>query len=151
MNKKFNIIPFHPEHLEFMEIRKHEIENILSIKNYESKLRLLAESGASVTIFYNNKILCVLGLYDMFKGVCEIWIIPSATVAQNGLVFARIMKRLLNQVWEMGYYHRIQVTALNDSLHNKFFTWLGFELETPNGMKNFTVKKCNYNMWSRTK
>ncbi len=145
------MIPFHIEHLNLMALRKHEVENILCVPDYEEKLRVLAETGASVTVFYDNKVLCILGLYDMYKGVCEIWILPSSTVAKYGLIFARVMKRLLKQVWEMNYYHRIQVTALNDKLHNRFFTWLGFELETPNGMKNFTVNKCNYNMWSRTK
>ncbi len=151
MNKNIKIIPFHVEHLDFMDIRDHELENIFCIKNYKEVFKTLSETDASVTIFDGNDILCVLGLNERNKGVCEIWLVPSKAIAQNKLPFARYMKKLLNQVWEMEYFHRIQVTALNDDLHNRFFKWLGFELETPNGMKNFTVKKCNYNMWSRTK
>ncbi len=152
MNKKIKIIPFHLEHLDWIDIRKHEMENVFCIKNYEEILKNLEEqSVVSLTIFYDNRIICIVGVYEKYKGVCEIWLIPSTTVAQNGLVFARLMKKLLNQIWEMEYYHRIQVTALNDDLHNRFFKWLEFDLETPNGMKNFTIKKCNYNLWSRTK
>ena len=134
-----------------MDIRKHEVENILCVNNYEEKIQALVSVSSTVTVFYSDEILCVLGLYEMYKGVCEIWIIPCKTIVKHGLIYARIMKKLLNQVWEMGYYNRIQVTALNDNLHNKFFSWLKFDLETPNGMKNFTINKCNYNMWSRTK
>ncbi len=139
------------EHLEMMDIRKHEVENILCVDNYKEKLEALTSVSATVTVFYDNEILCILGLYEMYKGVCEIWIVPCRIVSKHGVVFARIMKKLLNQVLEIEYYHRIQVTALNDDLHNRFFSWLGFDLETPNGMKNFTINKCNYNMWSRTK
>ncbi len=151
MNKKLNIISFQPKHLDFIDVRKHEMENIICIKNYKDILIMLSDTEVCLTISYDNKILCILGLYELYKGVCEIWLLPSKAIAQHSLVFARLMKRLLNQVWEIGYYHRIQVTALNDDLHNRFFKWLGFDLETPNGMKNFTIKKCNYNMWSRTK
>ncbi len=151
MNKNIKTIPFKLEHIQLMDIRKHEVENILCIDGYEEKLRTLATDGATVTVLYGDEILCILGLYEMYKGVCEIWILPSKIINKHGLIFARVMKKLLNQVWEMNYYHRVQVTALNDDLHNRFFSWLGFELETPNGMKNFTINKCNYNMWSRTK
>ncbi len=151
MNKNIRTVPFKIEHIRLMDVRTHEVENILCDDDYEEKLKVLTSVAATVTVFYGDKVLCVLGLYEMYKGVCEIWIIPCKIIATHGLIFARIMKKLLNQVWEMGYYHRIQVSALNDDIHNRFFSWLKFDLETPNGMKNFTINKCNYNMWSRTK
>ncbi len=151
MNKNIRTVPFKIEHIKLMDVRDHEVENILCVEDYEQKLRVLAETGATVTVFYGDEVLCVLGLYEMYKGVCEIWILPSVTVAKHGLIFARVMKKLLKQVWDMNYYHRVQISALNDNLHNRFFSWLEFDLETPNGMKNFTINKCNYNMWSRTK
>lgn len=151
MNKKIKIVPFQLKHIDLIDVRTHEIENILCVNNYKERLEILASDGICITVFYNNEILCILGVYEYFKKVCEIWILPSKLISQHGLIFARIMKKLLKQVWEINYYHRIQVTALNDELHNRFFTWLGFKRETPNGMNNFTIKKCNYNMWSITK
>ncbi len=152
MNKKqITIVPFRIEHLELMDIRKHELENIFCIKGYKEKLEFLSSIGSTITIIYDNNILGVLGLYDLYKGVGEAWIIPCKTIPKHGYVFAKIIKTYFKSVWNINYYHRLQATALNDKIHNRFFSWLGFELETPNVMKNFTINKCNYNMWSRTK
>ncbi len=150
MNKITKIVPFHPEHFDLMDIRDHELENIFCVKNYKKKFKALVAIGVSATIIYDNKILGVMGVFDMYKGVCEVWVIPCKITPKYGITFARILKKYLEQIWNMGHYHRIQVTALNDKVHNRFFKWLGFELETPNGMKNYTIKKCNYNMWART-
>ncbi len=138
-------------HLDLMDIRKHELEKILCDKNYKEKIEIITSMGTSVTVIYDNIILCALGIVNIYKGVCEIWMLPCNSILQHKLRFAKITKNLLDQLWEMGYYHRIQVTALADDFHNRYFSWLGFDLETPNGMKNFTIKKCTYNMWSRTK
>ncbi len=149
--KKITIVPFRIEHLELMDIRKHELENIQCIRGYKEKLEALVYCGTTLTIIYDNDILGVLGLYDMYKGVGEAWAIPCKMIRRHGFVFAKVVKTFLASIWNIGYYHRLQVTALNDDVHNRFFSWLGFERETPNGMKNFTINKRNYNMWSRTK
>ncbi len=138
-------------HLDLMDIRKHEVENILCDKNFKEKIEVITLIGTGVTIIYDNIILCALGVIDIYKGVCEIWMLPCNSILQHKLSFAKSTKNLIDQLWGMGYYHRIQVTALADDFHNRYFSWLGFKLETPNGMKNFTIKKCTYNMWSRTK
>ncbi len=138
-------------HLDLMDIKDHEAENILCISNYKERLEALTSEGIALTVIYDNVILCALGVVEFYKGVCEIWMLPCNSVLQHKLRFAKITKNLFDQLWETGYYNRIQVSALADDLHNKYFSWLGFKLETPNGMKNFTIKKCTYNMWSRTK
>ncbi len=151
LNKKIKIIPFQIEHLDWMDIREHEVENILCTSGYKERVKALSEEGVALTIMYANIILCVLGVFDLYKGVCEIWMLPCNSIQEHKLSFAKATKHLLNQLWETDYYNRIQITALADDFHNKYFLWLGFKLETPNGMKNFTIKKCTYNMWSRTK
>ncbi len=151
MNKKLKIIPFQIEHLDWMDIREHEVENILSVKNYKEKIKAVTLVGTSLTVICNHTILCALGVLDIYDGVCEIWMLPCKSILQHKLSFAKITKNFIDQLWEMGYYNRIQVAALADDFHNRYFSWLGFKIETPNGMKNFTIKKCTYNMWSRTK
>ncbi len=150
MNKKIKIVPFQIAHLDLMDIRKHEVENILVDENYKEKIEAALSQGVCLTVIYDNIILCALGVFDIYSGVCEIWMLPCKSILQHKLRFAKITKNLIDQLWETGYYNRIQATALADSFHNRYFSWLGFKLETPNGMKNFTIKKCTYNMWSRT-
>ncbi len=151
LNKKIKIIPFQMAHLDLMDIREHEVENILCVKDYKEKIESIASMGTSLTVIFDNIILCTLGKIDVYNGVCEIWMLPCKSILQHKLTFAKTTKNLINQFCEMDFYHRVQVTALADDFHNRYFSWLGFKNETPNGMKNFTIKKCTYNMWSRTK
>ncbi len=152
MNKKqLIIIPFQTKHLGMMDIREFEVANVCSIKDWESRLQTLVNNGDVLTAIYNGEVLGIGGVHDMYEGVCEVWWLPSKVIPKYALVFARGIKRYLEMMWDMGHYHIIQVTALNNEMHNRFFSWLGFDLETPNGMKYFTINKNNFNMWSRTK
>ncbi len=150
MNKKIKMIDFHPAHMDLMDIRDHELENAC-IGDYKEKFTALSNMGVSGTALYDGEILCVIGAFDMWEGVCEVWILPSKAIEKHKIIFARLVRQQLEALEEVKDYHRIQVTALNNEFHNKFFRWLGFELETPNGMVNFTKDKSNYNMWARTK
>ncbi len=150
MNKEAEIIKFHPEHLNLMDVREHEVKNILKVEGAKERLEALIEVGTSGTIVYDGKILGVMGIFDIWKGVCEVWVLPCKNIPQHALIFARIIKKYLNNIVGLKHYDRIQVTALNNKTQNRFFQWLGFELETPNGMKNFSNAGCNYNMWSIT-
>ncbi len=144
------MIDFHPAHMDLMEIRDHEV-NEVCFGNYKEKFTTLSKLGVSGTIIYDGEILCVVGTFDMWEGVCEVWILPSKAIERHKLIFARTVKQQLLALEEVGNYHRIQVTALDDAFHNRFFKWLQFERETPYGMKNFTKNKSTYNMWARTK
>ncbi len=150
MNKKIEMIDFHPAHMDLMEIREEEEENNVCVGDYKEKFTVLAKMGVSATVVYDGEILCVIGAFDMWQGVCEVWVLPSKAIERHKLIFARLVKQQLVALEEVGNYHRIQVTALNDAFHNKFFKWLGFIRETPDGMNNFTRSKGNYNMWSKT-
>ncbi|KKN31789.1 hypothetical protein LCGC14_0820420 [marine sediment metagenome] len=147
---KIKIIDFHPAHLDLMDIRDHEVTEVC-VGDYKQKFTVLSKLGVSGTVIYDGEILCVIGAFDMWKSVCEVWILPSKAIGRHKLIFARLIKQQLEALEEVGNYHRIQVSALDDEFHNKFFTWLGFDRETPNGMKNFTKNKSNYNLWSKTK
>jgi hypothetical protein len=149
MNKKIKLIDFHPAHMDLMDIRELELKDVC-IGDYKEKFTTLSKLGVSGTAVYDGEILCVIGAFDMWQGVCEVWVLPSKAIEKHKLIFARLIKQQLEALVEVGNYHRIQVTALNDEFHNKFFRWLGFNLETEKGMKNFTKSKNNYNMWSKT-
>ena len=144
---KIKMIDFHPAHLDLMEIRKHEEEEIC-FGNYKDKFTTLSKLGVSGTVIYDGEILCVIGAFDMWAGVCEVWVLPSKAIEKHKLIFARTIKKQLEALKSLNVYHRIQVTALDDAFHNKFFRWLKFKKETENGMKNFTRNKCTYNMWA---
>ncbi len=154
MNKKIlKAVDFHPAHLDLMELREHELKNTC-LKTWEDtkvKFEALAMSGVSGTLIYDNKILCCMGTFEHWKGMCELWLLPSKAIEDHKLVFGRFVKQQLINLEKVGNYHRIQATAVADSFHYKFFNWLEFTLETPHGMKKFTKDGTTYNMWARVK
>lgn len=154
MNKRIlKAVDFHPAHLDLMELREHELKNtcLKSWEDTKAKFEMLAMSGMSGTLVYDNQILCCMGTFEHWKGMCEIWLLPSKAIEKHKLVFGRFIKQQLVNLEKVGNYHRIQLTAVADDFHNKFFNWLGFTLETPNGMKKFTKDGTTYNMWARVK
>ncbi len=151
--KKLKGVDFHPSHIDLMELREHELANTCldTIEQTKAKFEMLAAMGMSGTLVYDNQILCCMGTFEHWKGMCELWMLPSKAVENHKLVFGRFIKIQLKMLEEVGNYHRIQATAIDDDFHNKFFNWLGFTLETPNGMKKFTKDGTTYNMWAKVK
>ena len=144
--KKLEVIPFHLEHLKLMEIREHELNTILTVDDLESKLDNLQKVCNTGTMVYDGRILGVMGFFEMWKGVCEVWILPSKYVAQYGLAFAKKVKQNLKQLKEVHGMHRIQTTTLDDEIHNRWMLWLGFKCEGT--LKNYSIHKQDYKMWS---
>ncbi len=147
MSKKLKLIPFELEHLKIMDVRADELKNIFAVKDIEGRLRALQQLGEGLTIVYDHRVLGVIGYYEMWPGVCEVWIIPSGLVSKYSIVFARIAKRQLEMLPQVRRYHRIQVTALDDKLHNDWLTWLGFTCEGT--LKNYSMNKQDYKIWAK--
>ena len=144
---KVRIIDFHPEHVKVMDIRDQELKGIFAFnKAWEGLLRL-NKLATALTICYDGKILGAMGFLEMWPGVCEVWVIPSKYIEQYGVVFARVIKKNLNNLIEVHNLHRIQVTAIDDPRHNRWLEWLGFTCEGV--MRNYSYQKQNLKMWSR--
>ncbi len=140
------IVPFHPEHIKLMDIREHELTTVFCYTDIEERLEALQRSGACGTIVWNNVILGVMGFQDMWKGVCEVWVIPCKSIPQHSVVFARRVKKSLELLLQTGYYHRIQIHALTNKVQDRFFEWLGFEEECV--LKQFSSTKQDYKLWA---
>lgn len=146
MNK---IVPFRAEHIELMELRDYEKE--LFEMGLGNKLVALAEIGMGGTLLHDGRIIGAFGYMELWQGVYEVWIIPSIYVSQYATIFGKRVKKLLDTIAKTHEVHRFQTTSPSDALHDKWMRFLGFECETPDGMKNYTVNKNEYKMWSRIK
>ena len=69
-------------------------------------------------------------------------------MSQYSIGFAKCIKRALNSgIFET--YHRIQIQAMDDDLHNRWLKFLGFELEGV--FKKYDAQGNDYKMWARVK
>ncbi len=141
------VVPFDTEHLKLMDIREHELLSIFSIESMVSRLKALQSLGESGTLLYNGVILGALGFYEMWPGVCEVWVIPSTHITEYCVVFAKKVKNYLDMLQQVKKYHRIQVIALDDDLQGLWLTWLVFKSEGV--LEKYSMKQQNYKVWAK--
>lgn len=146
---KIKIVPFKIEHIDLMDIREHELMGVFTLKNLKQRLLAIEKITTAGTIVYEGRILGVMGSLELWPGVCEVWVIPSTHIKRYSLIFAKTIKKNLKNIEEVFEYHRVQVTALDDELHARWLTFLGFKKEGI--LEKYTFQQQNFAMWSRIK
>jgi hypothetical protein len=140
------IAPFRYEHLEVMAIRPFEREMVAV---YEDKYRALASTGDGGTIVYEGVILAAFGWVQLWPGTYEVWVIPSIFVARFARVFLRTVRSYVDRLFETHPISRLQSSAIADPLHDHWMRHLGFQNETPGGMKDYGGEGLDFNLWAR--
>lgn len=143
------IEPFIVEHLSAMEMRPSELRRLEADPLAGNKMASLAEYGRGGTMFHDGKIIGIIGYYELFPRVYEVWAFPSIHVEQYAMVYLKTTKRYLQAIEADFKPIRVQTAAFADELHTNWMKFLGFECETPNGMRNASVLGDTMNLWSR--
>lgn len=141
-------IPFKVEHLEVMDIRDYELQTTFQLQNVQAGLKILEQSKTAGTIFYDGRVIAIMGLQELWPGVCELWVFPSKYLKAYAIPFARTIRKAITSGILSGY-HRVQIQALDDDLHNRWIKFLGFEKEGT--LRRYDKFGNDYNMWSRVK
>lgn len=147
MNKA-TIIPFKVEHVEVMDVREYELQTTFQLPNIQTGLKIFEQSKTAGTIFYDGRVIAIMGLQELWPGVCELWVLPSKYLREYAIPFSRSIKKAINS-GILCAYHRVQIQALDDDLHNRWLKFLGFEKEGT--LRKYDKFGNNYNMWSRVK
>ncbi len=135
--------PLKYEHLDKFEMRLHEQRNMPSI-NLEL---VVNNSVADALIDKDGDVMAIIGFFIMWKGVAEVFAIPSKRVSDCGFRYVRHVIRELDRIMIENDIRRIQTTSLDDEQTNKWMTLLGFTKEGT--MKEYTEEKHDYNVWAR--
>lgn len=148
MSKKAKILPFKVEHIEVMDIREYEFKTVFQLKNVQAGLKVFEQSKTAGTIVCDGRIIAIMGLQELWRGVCELWVIPSKYVREYTLPFARTLRKAMDS-GILNNYHRVQIRACDDDLHNRFLKFLRFEKEGT--LKKYDTLGNDMNMWARVK
>lgn len=140
------VIPFKIEHVECMEIREYESMTTINLENWGFALKKFEQSKTCGTILHDGRILAVMGYYELWPGVCELFVLPSKYLPEYPIQFARCVRRTLNS-GIFKEYHRVQIHALDDDLHNRWLSFLKFSLEGV--LKKYDSKGNDYKIWAR--
>jgi len=142
------VIPFKAAHVDCMDIREYENNTVAKWPNFQQALTEWENKNIAGTILADGRVIAVFGFIEMWPGVCEVFVLPSKYLHQYSIGFAKCVKRALNSgIFET--YHRIQIQAMDDDLHNRWLKFLGFELEGV--FKKYDAQGNDYKMWARVK
>ncbi len=141
MNREAVLEPFCLEHLEFMDIEE-------DISSFKERWPQVADAGDAATIYYDGKIIGAMGYYEMWLGVCELWIFKAKGLEMCG-AFGLILRNALSQLIDSGKFHRLQATSDVNEVNEKFFFKMGFQKEGV--LRQFTIDRQDCYIWSRVK
>lgn len=137
----YRIVPFKKEHLELMDIREHE-KSFLD----DNVAQLLENSTVAFTGLYDGRIISAGGLNKINEKTADIWQVPSVYVKTVRLSYAKYIKAWVEEMAEVFELDRMETLCIDDDLHDRWMTFLGFEKE---GVKRKFLNNKNYGMWGR--
>jgi hypothetical protein len=140
-------IPAKKEHFELLDLRDIETETLAMDTHGLEKCMALVDISIALTMVHKGIVLGIMGYYQLWPGVLEVWILPSKHIAENKFVYLRTVRRHIDQLVKTPGVHRLQTTCINDDLHTSWMDFLGF---LPEGcMAQYSSDKKDYVMWSR--
>lgn len=134
------LVPFKPDHLDIFDMRSHEAGNM--------DVAYLLGVPNAFSLICAGRIVAVIGYYELWKGVLDVFVVPSIHVPQHKKSLVKLVRGALNRLWTDLGLHRIQTSSLADEETDRWMRHLGFHCEGT--MVRYTKDGLDYRMWART-
>jgi len=124
-----NLIPFKIEHLEQINMRTMDAD-MFNMFGSDPEVFKICEAGYGATYTRDGKIYACGGVYPVWKGVGQAWMIASGDYKKYKLNIGRYMKMAIDTAQKHFQFKRVQGTVRAD--HGEaadFLEWAGFERE----------------------
>jgi RimJ/RimL family protein N-acetyltransferase len=127
------IIPFEPQHVLKIDVRKEQVATIESMKMTHRSLVLYgkallseAHNGCAYTAVNDRGIVAMAGIVKLWDDTYEAWALFSEGCSREAVTLARRIKKEVDKI-ESG---RLQAfTECDFPVAQRFLEWLGFEKE----------------------
>ena len=125
---EFKSIPFEPGHAE-------ELIGQADINQAEKRFLLARHihdlsSGYSTSVIRNGHLLGSGGIFPVWDGLGEAWVIPSRLVQKHKKMFVKLIRENMARMTDEFQFRRLQATARADAPKSRrFLEFLGFERE----------------------
>lgn len=124
------IVPFKTEHAQFILSQQLNANELYLRPEHRKYAMYLEELGLSFTALINNKPIAAGGIYVLWDGVAEGWVMATKDIWQHSIVMAKHFKKKTDVLIETTNIKRLQTTVKADfKLGHRFAQWLGFEKE----------------------
>jgi len=124
------VIPYEASHL-FELMDRGILECCVSNCSYNIELAKNREDDiGSVTAVLDSEILACAGAKHLWPGVGDLWALFSPEVDNHKIEIARLTKKVLDDIMELGKFHRIQCHVKSNYYRGlRLAQFLGFDEE----------------------
>lgn len=126
-----DIVDFHPTHLDGLQLRASELEQIRAAPGVLQRIQDQAGDGLSWTGTRGGHPICVFGIRPLWNGVAEAWMIPGAGIERAPISLVKGGRQLFEDAIADLRLQRLQITVrCQNDTHIKFATLLHFHIES---------------------
>ena len=103
---KHRVVPFHQRHIHMANFRSFEKE---VLEGYgRPHIEDYGVEGLSFTAIRNAKVIVIWGLYPLWKGVAEAWMLPTHDLETSKMIFHKGALRFFEHATKKLELHRLQ-------------------------------------------
>lgn len=125
-----DIIPFENEHAEHILSQQLNAAELYLKPEHRKYALFMKQFGLSFTAVVDNKPIAAGGIYVLWEGVAEGWVMATKEVWNHPISMAKHFKKKTDILIETTKIKRLQTTVKADfKLGHRFASWLGFEKE----------------------
>ncbi len=144
-----NFIPFKLEHLEAINMRTMDAD-MFNMFGSDPAVFKICEKGYAATYTRNGKIIACGGVYPIWEGVGQCWMIASKDYMKYWLNVGRYMRLTIDTAAKQFGFKRVQGTVRPDhGVAADFLEWAGFEREGL--LKSYGYNGQDHIMYARVK
>ena len=115
--EKDRIVKFNIHHLDICELNSFDKRILNTFPDYKKHLENLTNNSPAFTAMSEGEIYGMFGLYELWPGVAEAWLIPSAIINRRTVTFHRAALRFFEYAARKIGAKRLQFTVCTSNVH----------------------------------
>ena len=145
---KVEIIPFENEHAHYILSQPLNSKFLELRPEHKKYAYFLKRIGMSFTGIVNNIPIAAGGVFPLWDGVAEGWVLGTAEMKKYPITFARVIKHRTEMMCKNNSFKRLQTSVKADcEIAIRFAKWMDFK---PEGlMKHYGPDGSDYYRYAR--
>jgi hypothetical protein len=145
---KVIIIPFENKHAEYIVSQKMNDKFLELSPHHKKYAYFLKEVGMSFTGVVNNEPIAAGGIFPLWEGVAEGWVLATNKIHQYPITLSKVIKKRTELMCLNYKIKRLQTSVKADSkMAIRFAEWLGLKQEGI--MKQYGPDGSDYYRYAR--
>ena len=105
------VVRWYPHHLDMCELNEFDAANIELFADYRGYLETYANAGLAFSVLDRDGISAMFGVWQLWPGVCEAWLIPSKDIGRKVVPLHRGSLAFFNHVSKQMKIKRLQFSV----------------------------------------